>query len=62
MYSCYYFSDCNGEIAEIERPTDIPDSGLACDLLWSDPDEVGVTYDGWGLQEEEIVVRNYRIY
>lgn len=26
-------------INEISRPTDIPDSGLLCDLLWSDPDK-----------------------
>ena len=26
-------------ISEISRPTDIPDSGLLCDLLWSDPDK-----------------------
>lgn len=26
------------QIRAIHRPTDVPDSGLLCDLLWSDPD------------------------
>ncbi|EEF49903.1 serine/threonine-protein phosphatase PP1 isoform X2 [Ricinus communis] len=32
------------QIKEIQRPTDIPDSGLLCDLLWSDPN---VKVEGW---------------
>ena len=24
----------------MERPFDVPDHGLVCDMLWSDPDEV----------------------
>ena len=32
-------------IQDISRPTDIPDTGLLCDLLWSDPDKDAVDYD-----------------
>ena len=32
-------------IQEISRPTDIPDTGLLCDLLWSDPDKDALEYD-----------------
>ena len=32
------------QIDEIQRPTGIPDSGILCDLLWSDPDG---TIQGW---------------
>ncbi|KAJ9131408.1 hypothetical protein P3X46_035070 [Hevea brasiliensis] len=32
------------QIREIQRPTEIPDSGLLCDLLWSDPD---AKVEGW---------------
>ena len=28
----------------MERPMDVPDKGLVCDLLWSDPDEVLMYY------------------
>jgi serine/threonine-protein phosphatase PP1 catalytic subunit len=27
------------QVKKIEKPTDVPDNGLLCDLLWSDPDK-----------------------
>lgn len=33
------------KIFEIQRPCDIPDEGLLCDLLWADPE---VAIPGWG--------------
>jgi serine/threonine-protein phosphatase PP1 catalytic subunit len=33
------------QIKRIMRPTDVPDTGLLCDLLWSDPDK---EVQGWG--------------
>jgi serine/threonine-protein phosphatase PP1 catalytic subunit len=33
------------QIKNIPRPTDVPDTGLLCDLLWSDPCNV---IQGWG--------------
>lgn len=39
------------QIADVERPTDIPDYGLLCDLLWSDPD---ATTKGWGDSERGV--------
>uniref|UniRef100_A0A183J6F4 Serine/threonine-protein phosphatase n=1 Tax=Soboliphyme baturini TaxID=241478 RepID=A0A183J6F4_9BILA len=33
------------QIRRIMRPTDVPDQGLLCDLLWSDPDK---DVNGWG--------------
>ena len=32
-------------IQDISRPTDIPDTGLLCDLLWSDPDKETLEFD-----------------
>jgi len=32
------------QIRRIMRPTDVPDTGLLCDLLWSDPEK---DIQGW---------------
>jgi serine/threonine-protein phosphatase PP1 catalytic subunit len=37
--------DSLDQIRAIERPADVPDQGLLCDLLWSDPDR---DTKGWG--------------
>ena len=37
--------DFQEQIKRVMRPTDVPDTGLLCDLLWSDPDKDIV---GWG--------------
>lgn len=39
------------QINQIQRPVDIPDKGLLCDLLWSDPDPVTKL---WGESERGI--------
>jgi len=35
------------QIHKIARPTDIPDAGLLCDLLWADPDPDVIVAGGW---------------
>ena len=39
------------QIRKVERPTDVPDSGLLCDLLWSDTDK---DVSGWGENERGV--------
>ena len=41
------------KIRKIVRPTEVPDKGLLCDLLWSDPDK---NVDGWGNNERGVSV------
>ena len=41
------------QIRKIVRPTEVPDRGLLCDLLWSDPDR---DVKGWGDNERGVSV------
>ncbi|KAG8371447.1 hypothetical protein BUALT_Bualt13G0088500 [Buddleja alternifolia] len=39
------------QIRNLSRPTDVPDSGLLCDLLWSDPSR---EMRGWGMNDRGV--------
>ncbi|KAI7751264.1 hypothetical protein M8C21_021463, partial [Ambrosia artemisiifolia] len=39
------------QIRNLPRPTDVPDSGLLCDLLWSDPSR---DVKGWGMNDRGV--------
>ncbi len=39
------------QIRNINRPTNIPDNGIICDLLWSDPEP---QVNGWGENERGV--------
>ncbi|TQE02229.1 hypothetical protein C1H46_012230 [Malus baccata] len=39
------------QIRNLQRPTDVPDTGLLCDLLWSDPSK---DVHGWGGNERGV--------
>ena len=40
-----------GQLNEIIRPTDVPDEGLLCDLVWSDPDS---NLKGWEINDRGV--------
>jgi len=40
-------------IKNVLRPTDVPDTGLLCDLLWSDPEK---EVQGWGENDRGVSV------
>lgn len=40
------------QLRAIKRPTDIPEEGLLCDLLWSDPENI----KGWGCNDRGVSV------
>ncbi|KAG7968956.1 hypothetical protein I3843_07G006100 [Carya illinoinensis] len=55
------------QIRELPRPSDVPDSGLLCDLLWSDPDgdvkgwatnDRGVSYTFGADSVSELLMKN----
>ncbi|XP_031257197.1 serine/threonine-protein phosphatase PP1-like [Pistacia vera] len=39
------------QIRNLTRPTAVPDNGLLCDLLWSDP---GRDVQGWGMNDRGV--------
>jgi len=39
------------QITNIPRPIDVPDTGLLCDLLWSDPNK---DIQGWGMNDRGV--------
>ncbi|KAL0349168.1 UNVERIFIED_CONTAM: Serine/threonine-protein phosphatase PP1 [Sesamum angustifolium] len=39
------------QIRSLQRPTDVPEAGLLCDLLWSDPSR---DVQGWGMNDRGI--------
>ena len=41
------------QLKMIARPTDVPDNGMLCDLLWSDPDPQA---NGWGPNDRGVSV------
>ncbi len=47
------------QLKKIVRPTDVPEEGLLCDVLWSDPDS---ECNGWGNNDRGVsVVFNEKI-
>ena len=54
------------QINKILRPTDVPDCGLLCDLLWSDPADPEENVTEWGENDRgvsytfgEVIVKNF---
>ena len=41
------------QLQKIMRPTDVPEKGMLCDILWSDPDE---SASGWGNNDRGVSV------
>ena len=39
------------QIRNLQRPADVPETGLHCDLLWSDPSK---DVKGWGMNDRGV--------
>ncbi|CAI8601860.1 unnamed protein product [Vicia faba] len=48
-----FYDECKRRfnISNLPRPTEVPESGLLCDLLWSDPSK---DVQGWGVNERGV--------
>ncbi|KAI4301981.1 hypothetical protein L6164_035207 [Bauhinia variegata] len=48
-----FYDECKRRfnIRNLQRPTDVPDTGLLCDLLWSDPSK---DVQGWGMNDRGV--------
>uniref|UniRef100_A0A0E0GKE6 Serine/threonine-protein phosphatase n=1 Tax=Oryza nivara TaxID=4536 RepID=A0A0E0GKE6_ORYNI len=46
-----FYDECKRRFNSLPRPTDVPDTGLLCDLLWSDP---GKDVQGWGMNDRGV--------
>ena len=44
------------DIKKIMRPTDVPEEGILCDLLWSDPDQDNSNNKDWGENDRGVSV------
>ena len=50
VYSHYYAMLRVRSYPEPCRPTDVPDTGLICDLLWADPDKDRQSWVGFRVE------------
>ncbi|KAF7805237.1 serine/threonine-protein phosphatase PP1 isozyme 2-like [Senna tora] len=48
-----FYDECKRRfnIRNLQRPNDVPDTGLLCDLLWSDPSK---DVQGWGMNDRGV--------
>ena len=47
-----------GQVRRLGRPTDVPDTGIICDLLWTDPDK---DITGWAENNRGVSFMPHRV-